>query len=476
MADGTIDVALSFCDGQSSLEELSGAQPIQWNLLKDAGGAVRQRPGLRTWADFAVTVPQASPVIEMFSWRTFLIYVCEDRTIWAWYGPGDIRALSDTTAATKLDGSLTPVFAYDYQRVVITGGGAPQKWEGAGLSARLGGSPPISTHIAYSAQRLVVSLYDNTGVIQWTPPGVGNHEIWTTAGVNSGGFAEAEASPDPIMAMECNSNEVFVWGTETTQVFVPNPGVDFSVAATMGIGCSARYSIVNVDGSYVWLDDQRRIVSGDGRSFDILSSPDMAKSLSALGTVSDCWGFRARINSFDLLVFVFPTEEFTLVYNRDSKNWSEWRGWTGSEWSTWPGRSYYYWPQQNVHLIGMADGSIVEMTFDAHMDMSNSIKGISRTGFRGDGMNALCQRVQLQMRRGATLPTVTAPTVELRYRDDLGTFQPAVNYPLGSADYTTTVEAWSLGMYRDRQYELAFENNAEFILTRAVERLEKVDT
>lgn len=460
---------LAFCEGQSSLEELSGAQPIQWNLLKDPGGAVMQRPGIRAWGWFPAVIPNASPVIGKFAWRTFLIYVCEDRSIWAVYGPGDVRALSDATSATRLDGALRPVFAYDYQRVVITGGGSPQKWEGAGLSARLGGSPPTSTHIGYADQRLVVSVYDNTGVIQWTPPGVGNHETWTVAGVGAGGFAEAEAAPDPVQALHVTTNEVAVFGTQTMQIFVPDPATDFSVAATLAIGCGARYSVIDVDGTFAWLDERHRFVTGNGRDFDAISSPLMAKSLAALATVSDCWGFRARIGSFDLLAWVFPTEERTIVYDRAQKKFSEWKGWTGREFSAFSAQSYYYWAEQNVHLVGLEDGRIGEMTFESHQDMDASIKGISRTGFIDDGamVDKLCQRVQLTMKRGATLPGATAPTVELRYRDTLGAFKPAINYSLGAAEYTPTIEQWSLGMYADRQWELTFQDNAEFVLTTA---------
>lgn len=469
---------IDFGQGQSSLEELSGASPIMWNLLADPGNAVRQRPGLRSWTDFITAIPHASPVVGMFAWRTFLIYVCEDRTIWAWYGPGDVRALSDTTAATKLDGSLRPVFAYDSQRVVITGGGAPQKWEGVGLSARLGGSPPSATHIAYADQRFVVNLYDNTGTIQWTPPGVGNHETWTTAGVGSGGFAEAEAAADPTLALHVNTNEVYVFGTQTLQVFLPDGSVDFVVGATLGIGCGARYSVIDVDGSYAWLDERQRIVASSGREHEVLSSPMMAKSLSALATVSDAWGFRSRIGSFDLLVWVFPTEGRTLVFDRGTKKWSEWKTWTGAEWSGWIGKSYYYWPERNIHLVGLETGEVAEMTFDAYRDMDRNLRGISRTGFldNGVGVRKLCQRVQLQLKRGATLPGAVAPTVELRYRDDLGGFTPAISYSLGVADYAPTRDKWALGMYRDRQWELAFENNAEMVLTSARGTVEMGDS
>lgn len=476
--DSTTALTIDFAEGQSSLEELSGAQPIQWNFLKDAGGAVRQRPGLQAWADSPTAIPNASPVIGLFVWRTFLIYVCDDRTIWAWYGPGDVRALSDGTTASKLDGSLRPIFAYDSARVVITGGGAPQKWEGVGPASRLGGSPPTSTHIAYAAQRLVVAKYDNTGVIQWTPPGVGNHETWTVAGVGSGGFAEAEAAADPVQALYVNTNEIFVFGTQTTQVFVPDPSVDFSVATTLGIGCGARFSVIDTDGSFAWLDERHRFVTSSGRDFEAISSPAMARSIAALATVDDCWGFRVRIGSFDLLVWVFPAEGRTIIFDRGSSKWSEWRGWTGDKWSGWLGQSYVYWPERNVHLVGLADGSIGEMTTDAYSDMGETIKAISRTGFRdgGTGVRKLCQRVQLTMKRGATLSGATAPIAELRYRDDLGAFNTIASYSLGAADYTPTIDKWSLGMYRDRQYELAFENNAEFVLTGARETVELGDT
>lgn len=470
------ELPLDFGQGQSSLEELSGAAPIFLNFLCDAAGSVRQRPGLRAWSDFAATVPNASPVVSMFNWRTYLIYVCEDRTIWAWYGPGDVRALSDATAATQLDGSLKPIFAYDYQRVVITGGGAPQKWEGVGLSSRLGGSPPVSTHIGYSAQRLIVSIYDNTGRLQWTPPGVGNHEIWTTAGVNSGGFAEAEAAADPLQGMYVNTNEVFAFGTQTTQVFVPDAVDDFSVASSLAVGCGARFSIIDTDNSFAWLDERHRFVTSSGRDFDVISSPGMATAVAALTSVGDCWGFRARIGAFDLLAWVFPTDGRTLVYDRTTKKWGEWKSWTGSEFSGWTGESYYFWADRNVHLVGMADGTIVEMTFDAYQDMDLSIKAISRTGFHdnGTGNRKICARLQLQMRRSAA-PANDNAIAEVRYRNDLGAFGLPVNYPLGG-DYSPTVTKYALGMYRERQYELTFQNNIACVLTAAREKIETGDS
>lgn len=478
------EMPIDFGAGQSSLEELSGAAPIFLNMLSDPAGAVRQRPGLRAWGDFAATVPNASPVIGIYSWRQFLIYVCADRTIWAWYGPGDIRALSSMSdATTRLDGSLRPVFAYDFQRIVITGGGAPQKWEGIGLSARLGGGPPVATHIAYNAQVFCVNQYNNTGVMQWSAIGVGSHEIWTVDGLNSGGFIEADAAPDPILALYANSNEVFCFGSQTLQVFIEDTGATSGAnlfsgsASTVNVGCGARYSVIDTDASFAWLDERHRFVTSSGRDFTVISSPLMAKSVEALTTVDDCWSFRARIDAFDLRVWVFPTDGRVLVFDGITSKWGEWKSWTGSEFSGWIGNSYYYWADQNIHLVGLPDGTIVEMTFEAHSDMAMPIKAISRTGFSdgGTGMRKLCTRFQMQMKRGPANDNGVTPVAEVRYRNDLGAFGSPVNYPLGP-DYAPTISKYGLGMYRQRQYELAFENNAEYVLTSARVLLETGDS
>jgi hypothetical protein len=124
----------------------------------------------------------------------------------------------------------------------------------------------------------------------------------------------------------------------------------------------------------------------------------------------------------------------------------------------------------------MTDGTIAEMTFDAFKDMTLNIKAISRTGFRdgGSGSRKLCQRLQLQMKRSSAATNANA-IAEVRYRDDLGAFGSPVNYPLGG-DYAPTLNKYALGMYRERQYELAFQNNTEFVLTGARELLELGDS
>ncbi len=440
--------------------------------MVDATGSMTVRPGIEAWGDFPAA-PDASPVIGMFAWRSYLIYVTEDRKIWAWLGAGNVIALSDATAATQLDGTGRPVFTYDSQRVVIAGGGATQKWEGVGLSARLGGSPPNATHIAYIAQRFIINQNDLSGILDWTPPGVGNHEIWDT----SLNFAEAEAAPDPLLAVFCNVREAYAFGTQTVQVFVPDPATAFSVASVAPIGLGARYSVIDTDGQFAFLDNKVRLVQSDGRTFDVLSSPGMDADLQQMGKttdLTDCWGCRIKIGSFDVLMWVFPTAGRATYYERTGKRWGEWfSSLSNGSQVPWIAQSYYYWDDQKLHLIGLKDGTIGLLTFDVGSEIGQPIRAVSRSGFDSKGtlVRKTCTRLQVQKRGPGS-------SVELRYRDDLGAFKTAIQFTAGATDNRPTTDRYGLGMYRERQYEITATGTAsvDFALTRVTETYELADS
>lgn len=479
MASQELD--LDFGAGQASgLEELAGAAPVFVNLLVSADKSIRVRPLVEEWDDFATTT-DGNPVVGMFSWRDYLIFVTQDnatgiRYLWAWLGPGNVVALSDTTSATQLNGTGRPVWSFDSERVVVVGGGATMKWEGIGLASVLGGSPPNFSHIGYAATRFIGNDPGASGIIYWTPPGVGNHETWNT----DLDFAEAEASPDPAVALHVDQGEVFVWGGSTTQVYVPDPAVSFSTTATaLSTGCGAAYSIIPLDKGFAWLDARRRVVASDARALEVISSPLMTKSLETLGTISDCWGSRIRIGAYDILLWVFPTEGRAIYYEQISKKWGEWRSWDGVDWLPWIGRSYFYWPDRNLHLVGLEDGTIGVLSLEATTELGETVKAVSRTGFRDCGTKRRKHSAQLQvtMKRGATSTTAAIiPEVEISYRDDLGDFSMPMGFSLGAGDYAPTISRWGLGMYRERQYQLQFSGAAEFVLTSATETVETAES
>lgn len=462
---------IPFAAGEAAgLEEAAGASPALINLLVAADGHMRLRPGIKTWADYETGVVTDSPVIGLTVWKDYLIFVTADRRLWAWLGVGDVVALSDTTAATQLDGTEPPRFASDRNRVVVAGGGLVQKWEGTGLSARLGGSPPNATHIVAIAQRFVVAVNDNTGIIQWTPPGVGNHETWDALS-----FMEAESKSDRLVALHSTSNELFAFGTETVQVLTPDPITVFAAAQTVDVGCATAGSIVQVDGAFAWLDHTRRVAMSNGRDLNYLSTPAMDRVFKAIATIDDCWAARVLMGSHDLLLFVFPTDGRTFCYDRNSQKWCEWRSYAAGEWDAWIAGSYLYWPDKNLHLVGLGGGIIGQLDTATYQESSGTIRAVARTGFIDHGTLARKHsiRLQLRLKRGAdTNDATTPPIVEVRYRDiPGGAWSRVRRISLGAPGDTKAVQqTFALGVYEQRQWELSYTDNAELVVTAANEK------
>jgi hypothetical protein len=461
----------------SGLSELSGAQPAAINVLFDALGAVHLRPGIEAWDDFG-TAPNASPVIGLYEWRSYLLFVCEDRSLWAMTAPGSFLDL-----AYDLGGTGRPIWTYDSERVVVTGGGMPAQWQGVGPATDLApgmtspdGAPLALTHIAYVAQRFIGTVNNNSGFVQWSKPGPGDHDQWPIVGPY---YAEAEASPDVNVALYANANEAFVFGTESTQVFLPDPSIAFSVGASQQVGCAAAYSVINTDNDFAILDNDHRFTQLNGRDFKVLSSPGMAKDVANLAVISDCWGARIKFEGWDLLAWSFPTEKRTIVFDRVTEKWGEFRSTDANgEWVAWMPTSYYFSSTRNLHLVGLSDGTIAVLTMDASTDMGETLRGLDRTGFVDHGTFARkhCQRVQLQLRRDAAVGTEpTDARVEYRYRDTLGGWSASTAFPLGGS-YEPVVDKWSQGVFRQRQHEISFTNARDFVLAGATITIEPLES
>lgn len=454
----------------SGLEELSGAPRLMSNSLTDIANTRKARPGISAWSPFPTTIPNASPVVGMTALGSLLIYVTADRKLWACSTSGALRPLSDTTLPTQLAGTLRPQLLSLRSNVVIVGGGTPQATDGTALSAVLGGSPPASTSITGIATRIVLAPNDTSGTFRWSGAGdTPGHTTWDALN-----FAEAEAKPDPVQNIASNTNELFIFGTETIQVFSPDPNTDFAPGRTLNIGLLAPYSLVNVDDQFAFLDRERRFVLTDGRSFtdeqSVISKP-IESVLRGITTVDDCWGFRMRNDRWDAVVWFFPTDSRGFIWNRRSNGWSEWRAWGSKGWQAPNITSAFYWPEQNVFLVGLSTGQIAKLDSTAFTDLGATIKVELVSGFIDGGSHNRKKYVsaKLRFKRGQTAQSGTAPVVRISWRFDLGEWLEPAMRDLGLAgDYEPVVEIRSLGSGRQIQFRVEFDAASEFTLVGGV--------
>lgn len=471
--------AIDFGSSQrSGLSELAGAGRISMNVYTDTLGTVRRRPGIRALAGTTSGVVDAGGITGLFS--------TEDGKILA-VGSSTKRWLYEVgTSGTRrsnvpLPGTGRPTFAQTEMLVVVAGGSDMLRYvRSDGSTALLGGDPPKSTHVVASNLRLLANdaVLDRTKVrfsdISQGTLSFSGHEDWTATNPVTAGSFTAEAKPDPVVAIGENTNEIFVWGTNSLQMFGPDPTFGFAPTGTREFGCGAPYSVVKADQQFFWLDQFRRFVMSDGRSINVISD-DIAPTLEGLSRVDDCFSYRVFLDNVDAMVWTFPTDGVTFAFQKGS-GWAQWSGFSGN-WTRFKANALCYRNSDGANIVGTTDGFVGELDENTPTDLGDVINAYTVTGYldRGTDQRKMCRCVRLSLKRG-TVTGTTGPQAWLAWRDRPGAWEGRVPVDLGrSGDTEIVVEVRSLGVYRRRQWMFEFSGTEELVLVRASEDFEVCD-
>lgn len=408
---------------ESSFEELGGAHRLMVNLVREPrdGGWIRLVPGTSGW-DWAPTVwlSTGSEVTAITDFDGKLFYATADRKFYSVDAPGLNVARSTATAATQLQGAERCVFAKTKTRLFAAGGGVLSYWETMGNFAQVSSGPATAGFVAANSQRVVATIFDDSGQIVWTDALEGLH----LTGWNELNFAEAEARPDKSVAVFENSNYIFVFGTTSTQAFAPDANVSYAPVSTTNVGTQAPHSIINLldEKLFAWFSNFKEFVIGDAHTAPRVISGPMDKTFKELTTWNDCVGYRLRLSNMDLLVWRFPTLGIAYAFDLKSTRWLSIRGYSSTigDWAPWPITAYHYWEERGLHIVGLADGTLQKVDLTSQTIAGQLLKGESITGFldRGSPTRKKQTRIlSIPVRRGEAVFGVVAPAVELSYRD-----------------------------------------------------------
>jgi hypothetical protein len=451
---------------------------MSMNVVVDATGAVSRRPGIRAYSEAPETSLSASGIDGLF---------CTDDGVLLATTRSPSRKLFSVASGTSalisdsLSGDLRPTFAQTETMVAIAGGWDVLKYDRRlNTAAYLPGQPPRASHIVAHASRLLANdlTVDRTAV-RFTAPFVSGDdsgaEDWSFA--PPAGYILATARPDEVRAVHENTNNVFVFGQGTLQVYGADASAVYLPEATREIGCGVPYSVIKQDQAFAWMDQYRRIQFSDGRSFKDISDP-IGKTLDSMPSIADGYGYRVLLGNVDALVWTFPTDGRTFVYQSGS-GWGQWGGFDSAtaNYKPFTVLSHHLRQDTNVNVVGTTDGFVAELSTDALTDLGEPIRAHIETGYvsRGTDRPKHCKCVYLTFRRGQTTGA-TGPQAWLSYRDRPGPWEPAIAIDLGgSAETHPVVPFRSLGTYRRRQWRFEFTGTDELTLVSAMEDFEVLE-
>lgn len=474
---------IPFVNNQASgWEELAGASPIAMNVLIDGKASIRRRPGLSNYPGATPAMIDPAGISGLYQVSSGELYAVADtapsRPIYRVTDTAFLN-LSGSVGGRELRGMGRPVFAETESVLVVAGGAEQQKIVLATHeSSRLGGGPPQSSHVIANAERLLVNSTIEPNRVFYSDLAAGSSfagfENWN--GVNTSGFFGVDARPDKTLAIAENTNEVFCFGQGTMQLFGTDPTFVFSPITTTEVGVGAPYSIVKHDQSFMWLDNYRRFVVSDGRGFSVVSDPIQA-TLQGIANISDCFGYRVIIGSYDCMVWTFPSDGRTFVYQQ-AAGWGQWSSTDGNLFQRYKVNCHALVAGDFTNLVGTTDGTVRQLDLKSSTDDGAPIEAYIQTGFmnRGTDSRKHCTRVQVMLRRGTTSDPSAGPQAWLMYRDQPGQWEAKIPIDLGPlGDAYPVVEFYSLGVYQRRQWGFEFAGPEDLTLVSVVETFDVMD-
>jgi len=284
-------------------------------------------------------------------------------------------------------------------------------------------------------------------------------------------YVSAEGLPDDATCLKVENSDVYVGGSRSVEIF-QNDGSTPWVSSSYGSithGVLAPYSFTYCKdvGFFVWIDNDKRLVSLQGRIPSPLN-PTLDTFISSLARVSDAIGDFIALNGVPFLILQFPSDEKTISVNLSNNTWSEWFSTDTNDYK-WDGNCVASVPRWDTVLIGdRTDGTIKSIDYRYKTDDGNDINAIIRTPRVVTQGRARVGHLVLYFLKETEAQSAGSATMTVRWRDDGNDWSTARTVTLSDNEKTNYVKkTYRLGSYANhRQYEFDLTNLHPYTLTK----------
>lgn len=152
-------------------------------------------------------------------------------------------------------------------------------------------------------------------------------------------FASAEGSPDGLVSMIVDHREVWLYGTNSVEVWYDAGLADFPLQRIQGafneIGCAATYSVAKLDNGLFWLGADARgqgiVYRANGYTGVRISTHAIEYAIAQYGNISDAIAYTYQQEGHSFYVLTFPSANATWVYDVATQAWHERAGWENNQ-------------------------------------------------------------------------------------------------------------------------------------------------
>jgi hypothetical protein len=305
-----------------------------------------------------------------------------------------------------------------------------------------------------------------------------SQKIWVTAlldgtSIDPLDFASAEGSPDGVVGIIVDHREVWVYGTNSVEVWYDTGASDFPLQRIQGafneIGCISAYTVAKLDNGLFWLGADARgqgiVYRANGYTGQRISTHAVEWHIQQYGNLTDALAYTYQQDGHSFYVLIFPSANTTWVYDVATQAWHERAGWSNGSFTRH--RSNCQMAFNNQIIVGdYENGNIYAFDMDTYADNGQIQKWLRTWRALPPGQNNLkrttqhAMQIDIESGVGLNLGQGSDPEVMLRWSDDGGhTWSNEHWSKVGKiGEFYRRVWFRRLGMtlkLRDRVYELS---------------------
>jgi hypothetical protein len=207
-----------------------------------------------------------------------------------------------------------------------------------------------------------------------------SQKVWVTSLLDGSAidpldFASAEGSPDGLVSLTVSNREIWLFGTNSTEVWYDAGTADFPLQRIQGasneLGCTAPYSVAKMDNTVFWLGADARgrgmVYRANGYVGQRISTHAVEWHIQQYGNLSDAIGYTYQQDGHSFYVLIFPQANTTWVYDLATQAWHERAGWDNGEFTRH--RSNCQMAFNNEIVVGdFENGNIYAFDLDVYAD------------------------------------------------------------------------------------------------------------